>query len=58
MYMTLQLQHHRLAGGFAKLLPHVSADAIDLLHKLLVYDPGKFLVPLRKAGVQLLLLGV
>jgi renal tumor antigen len=32
-----QFKRHPL--GLAKLLPHVSADAVDLMHKLLNYDP-------------------
>ena len=36
-----RLQHPRIAGGLTKLLPHISEEAVDLLHKLLVYDPGE-----------------
>ena len=34
-------QYKRHPLGLAKLLPHVSPDAIDLMHKLLLYDPDE-----------------
>ena len=34
-------QYKRHPLGLAKLAPHLSADAVDLMHKMLIYDPGE-----------------
>jgi hypothetical protein len=38
----LFLQHKAVPGGLAKLLSHSTPEAVDLLSRLLAYDPGAY----------------
>lgn len=38
------MQYKRHPLGLAKLAPHLSPEAVDLMHRMLIYDPGAYML--------------